>query len=316
MPIQNRLIEGDNLKVLATLPTESVDLVCTDPPYNTGGNRFRYNDRWKEHAAWVDFMADRLQLMKRVLKPSGVIAICIGKKELFHLGVLMDKIFDEDNQLGIINWQKTYAPKNDVKHIADTTDYVLVYAKTRLSAQDKPAFSMMAGSLWGMDDPCFDENSMKIGDVPMVAFSSSWYNTHFELGCQSWKHEQSGHNQEATRLLDAIMGEGHKVSTPKPLKLIEKIIQLWCPSDGVVLDAFAGSGTTGHAVLELNARVGTKRSFILIEQGNPSTGDSFAQTLTAERLRRVISGKWSSGKQPPLPGSFTFQSHANIEEVA
>src|SRR5690606_5287443 len=54
------------------------------------------------------------------------------------------------------------------------------------------------------------------------------------------------------RLLDAIVGRGHGFSTVKPLKLFKKIIQIWCSPDGVVMDPFAGSGTTGHAVLELN----------------------------------------------------------------
>ena len=102
------------------------------------------------------------------------------------------------------------------------------------------------------------------------------------------------------------MGD-HRFATPTPLKLLNKINQLWCPPDGVVLDPFAGSGTTGHAVLDLNASVGSKRTFILIEQGNPTTEDLFARTLTAERLRRVITGEWAVGNRPALPGGFTFQ---------
>jgi len=85
-----------------------------------------------------------------------------------------------------------------------------------------------------------------------------------------------------------------------------KIIQLWCKPDGIVLDPFAGSGTTGHAVLELNNNADSRRRFILIEQGNTDKGDHYAKTLTAERIRRVISGKWATGQKTPLDGSFRF----------
>jgi adenine-specific DNA-methyltransferase len=72
------------------------------------------------------------------------------------------------------------------------------------------------------------------------------------------------------------------------------------------MDPFAGSGTTGHAVLELNAESEASRRFILIEQGNTDKGDHYARTLTAERVKRVITGDWASGKRPPLPSGFRF----------
>jgi adenine-specific DNA-methyltransferase len=127
----------------------------------------------------------------------------------------------------------------------------------------------------------------------------------FELGSQSWDHLESGHSQAARNLLDAIIGTQHNFDTAKPLKLIEKIVQLWCPPGGLVLDGFGGSGTTGHAVLSLNNQIeGSHRRFILIEGG--SGKDRFCNTLTAERVRRVISGKWDIGKQPSLEGGFTY----------
>jgi adenine-specific DNA-methyltransferase len=73
-----------------------------------------------------------------------------------------------------------------------------------------------------------------------------------------------------------------------------------------VLDPFAGSGTTGHAVLSLNVAQGANRRFILVEQGRPDKGDSYARTLTADRLKRVVTGNWASGKGRPLGGGFTY----------
>lgn len=325
-PSRNRLIEGDNLEVLAALPTATVDLVLADAPYNTG-KRFRYNDNWKQytprsaeevyvteqevgrHAPWMNFMASRLRLMKRVLKPLGVIAVCIGEEELFRLGLLMDDLFGEENRLGIINWQKKYAPSNDSRHVSDATDYVLVYSSGCSDIKSVPVQPQCPTSLWGLDDPCFDVACLRTGDIPILPFPPSWYQQPFELGCQSWCYKQSGSNQDATRLLLALMDadDDHRPMTPKPLKLIERIIQLWCPPDGCVLDPFAGSGTTGHAVLDLNTHLHANRSFLLIERGNPESADHFARTLTAERLRRVITGEWARDRRDPLGGGFTFE---------
>ncbi|MCJ2113455.1 site-specific DNA-methyltransferase [Methylobacterium sp. E-025] len=146
---RNLLVEGENLQAMVTLYKYrgQVDLILTDPPYNTGQS-FRYNDRWDKdpndpdlgavvtredgsrHTKWIKAMMPRLQMMKAMLKPSGVVAVCIDDNELFHLGMLMDEVFGEDNRLAIINWQKTTV-KNNTKHASQTTEYVLVYAKDR-----------------------------------------------------------------------------------------------------------------------------------------------------------------------------------------
>ncbi len=144
----NILIEGENLQAMVTLYKYrgGIDLILTDPPYNTGKD-FRYNDKWdtdpndpylgelvklddgSRHTKWMKFMLPRLQMMKAMLKKSGVIAICIDERELYHLGMLMNEIFGEENRLGIINWQKSYSPKNDNTHLSTATEYILVYAK-------------------------------------------------------------------------------------------------------------------------------------------------------------------------------------------
>jgi adenine-specific DNA-methyltransferase len=73
-------------------------------------------------------MTPRLWMMREMLKPGGVIAICIDHREMSRLGMLMDEIFREENRVGIINWQKSYAPRSQ-KHMSTATEYVLVYAK-------------------------------------------------------------------------------------------------------------------------------------------------------------------------------------------
>lgn len=77
---------------------------------------------------------------------------------------------------------------------------------------------------------------------------------------------------------------------------LKKIIQIWCPPEGLVLDPYAGSGSTGHAVLELNHDLGSSRRFILIEQGAPENGDKYARTLTWQRLKNAVTGERPTGK--------------------
>lgn len=83
----------------------------------------------------------------------------------------------------------------------------------------------------------------------------------------------------------------HDFDNPKPSLLVQKIIQHTTDKDSVILDSFAGSGTTAHSVLLQNAEDGGNRKFILVE------GEDYADTLTAERVRRVINGYTFKGKQ-------------------
>lgn len=465
---RNMLVEGENLQALVTLfkYRGQVDLIITDPPYNTGED-FRYNDKWdtdpndpelgilvakedgSRHTKWMKSMLPRLNKMKEMLKYSGIIAICIDYRELFRLGMLMDEVFNEENRIGIINWQKKYAPTNDSKHLSSATEYILIYArreeesKTALLERTKKMNSRYSNpdddpiGLWANGDPTaatptrkdryaiqspftgalhypgsrawsnpkksmkrmlekwgssyiektlndsrakalvikdapipdiptnqnLDNNSIielkdfsnnesflpirqkaeeirlnetwsklyfladgvgrprtkrylnevKQGKVPMTFWANEDYDAPFELDSQSWLHTESGHSQTGINELNTIMGKGHKFQTVKPLKLFKKIIQLWCPPDGLVLDAYAGSGTTGHAVLELNHEIEeSNRRFILIEQGSPENGDKYAKTLTQERLRRAILGlrptKQGGLEQTadPLGGGFRY----------
>ena len=101
-----------------------------------------------------------------------------------------------------------------------------------------------------------------------------------------WSHlkaEDVGTAQSGKEILNSIMGEAIGFDTVKPPKLIEELIK-HLPSDSIILDSFAGSGTTAHAVLKLNAEDGGNRKFILVEM------EDYAEKITAERVRRVIQG--------------------------
>jgi len=463
---QNIIIDGENLSAMVTLYKYrgQVDLILTDPPYNTGED-FRYNDKWDKdpndpdlgelvpkedgsrHSKWLRFMTPRIWMMRDMLKPGGVIAICIDHRELYRLGMLMDEVFREENRIGIINWQKAYSPKSDTGGkkggLSTATEYVLVYAKELEKAKTQlldrteemdaryqtavdgdpnewksgdasgPNASTHQKMVYGIQSPfngtmfyppegrCWanEKRSMKAwleqwgheyqeqwiddgnvviekatkktvqvkalvlkgakfedgacvssdrviakaraaaqkklaagawpqlyfgqsgetgpqlkrylkdvkkGKVPLTYWANEDYEVPLDIGTQSWDHEQSGHSQTGVTELDAVVGKGHNFKTVKPLRLMSKIVQLWCKPDGIVLDPFAGSGTTGHAVLELNKVSGATRRFVMIEQGNDETGDHYAKSLTADRIRRVVKGDWKSGMREPLGGGFQF----------
>lgn len=101
-------------------------------------------------------------------------------------------------------------------------------------------------------------------------------------------------------LLNSLIARGtEKYPNPKPVELITMLLAAAADLDAVVLDPFAGSGTTGQAVMRLNARDGGVRRFILIEEGN--TEDRYCRTLLAPRLKVAI-------KKEKLPGGFTFEA--------
>ncbi|KVV13414.1 site-specific DNA-methyltransferase [Flavobacterium sp. TAB 87] len=98
-----------------------------------------------------------------------------------------------------------------------------------------------------------------------------------------WKYDEVSHNQEGKKELNNII-EGNVFDSPKPYQLINRVLELSTDKQSIILDSFAGSGTTAHAVLNLNKQDGGNRKFITIEM------EDYADTITAERVKRVIKG--------------------------
>lgn len=99
-----------------------------------------------------------------------------------------------------------------------------------------------------------------------------------------WSYEVAGHTDEAKKEIRAIFDGRVAFDTPKPTRLIERVLAVAADENSLVLDSFAGSGTTAHAVLNLNKADGGDRRFILVELGD------YADSVTAERVRRTITG--------------------------
>ena len=115
-----------------------------------------------------------------------------------------------------------------------------------------------------------------------------------------WFYQEVGHTQEAKKelleLVDFDTSDDVFV-TPKPTRLIQRILQIASDKDSLILDSFAGSGTTGHAVLKQNAEDGGRRRFILVEMD-----EGIAQNVTRERVKRVAQG-YTKGTLTPNPAS-------------
>ena len=100
-----------------------------------------------------------------------------------------------------------------------------------------------------------------------------------------WPHDEVGHTDESRKEVQEIFGTQTAFDTPKPTRLIQRILQIATDKDSIILDSFAGSGTTGHAVLKQNTEDGGTRRFILVEMD-----ENIAQNVTAERVKRVATG--------------------------
>ncbi|MEZ5002529.1 MAG: site-specific DNA-methyltransferase [Chitinophagales bacterium] len=104
-----------------------------------------------------------------------------------------------------------------------------------------------------------------------------------------WKYDEVSHSQEGKKELNSII-DGNVFDSPKPYQLINRILQISSSKNSIILDSFAGSGTTAHAVLSLNKQDGGNRKFILIEM------EDYANDITAERVKRVIKGYGKDNK--------------------
>ncbi|GAB1405949.1 hypothetical protein MASR1M74_31310 [Lentimicrobium sp.] len=361
----NLIIQGDNLKALkALLPTYAGKVKCIyiDPPYNTGNEKWVYNDNvnspmiqeWlgstvdKEdltrHDKWLCMMMPRLKLLRELLSEDGAIFVSCDDNEQHRLRGLMDEIFGEQNFIQNIIWQKKFSPQNDAKYFSDNHDFLICYAKNKIDGEvttgwvrnliprteeqdnrysnpdndsrgawtssDMTVKTYSAEYDYEITTPsgkkikptkgrCWftsKDNFQKLVDDNRVWFGESGNNVprikKFLSEVQDgivpisiWLHSEVGHNQQAKQELKQLFDEVDlPFDTPKPVSLIKRVLQLSTDKDSIILDSFAGSGTTAHATLELNKEEESNRQFILVEM------EDYANTITAERVRKVIKG--------------------------
>lgn len=126
-----------------------------------------------------------------------------------------------------------------------------------------------------------------------------------------WPHEEVGHTDEARKEIQSIFGTQTAFDTPKPVRLIERVLQIALKPNDTVLDFFAGSGTTAQAVTKLNAEDGGDRRFILVsstEATDEQPDKNLCRDVCAERVRRVMAGYTNTkgGAVDGLGGSFAY----------
>jgi len=257
---ENVFIEGENLdalKILRKSYNNKVKCIIIDPPYN---NNFIYSDRFKEnkdkHSDWLNMMLPRLSLARDLMRDDGVIFVHIDDSEAHNLRSVMNEVFGEENFVAQIVWECAYPYINLKKHFSKDHEYILCYAK-------------QINNLICYGPPCSET---------------------------IWKHREAGHYHDSMRELRAIF-DGKKVfDYPKPVTLTKQLISLYSQENDIILDFFAGSATTAHAVIDLNNEDGGKRKFILVQQPELCGKDSEAYNagyktiadISRERIRRVI----------------------------
>jgi adenine-specific DNA-methyltransferase len=215
-------------------------------------------------------------------------------KKIRYKRVDKNGIFNDD---GDLNWPGGGGPRYDVLH-PDTK---------------KPCKVPASG--WRITDPA---DMQKLIDEDKIAFKKD----HTGIPrMKKYLHEMESEvatsvirrtGQRAVEYLENILGKG-EFQNPKDHEMLAEIFNLvtWRDPNALIFDPYAGSGTTGHAVLAMNAEDQGNRRFILVENGDPTNKkiqrDIYTERLTAERVQRVLSGKWADGKEhPPLPGGYTY----------
>lgn len=335
------LIEGDNLEALTTLAythAGRIDVIYIDPPYNTGNKDFVYNDSFVDkedsyrHSKWLSFMNRRLKIAKQLLSDKGVIFVSIDDNEQAQLKLLCDEIFKQSNYVGEFAWQKRKGGGNDSAYIAIDHEYILVYANSVFSLDDKwripyeaeylkrynkedangrfyydtlsrpglnnpiiydvicPDGSLIKNGTWQISEDTFKVELAK-GNVDFIKNKQGGYTVVHKVRIpekgrviRSIINEVSNKNA-ADEMFD-ILGNKKAFSNPKPTGLIYKFIQLSSKANSTILDFFAGSGTTLHATMQLNAEDGGHRQCILVTNNE----NGICENVTYERNKRVIEG--------------------------
>lgn len=321
---------------------DKVKLIYIDPPYNTGNDSFNYNDRFN-HSTWLTFMKNRLEIARELLRDDGVIFVQCDDNEQAYLKVLMDEIFGRENFVACGIWNSISSVLKQSKFIRKEHEFILIYAKNKLNLKFNKLensmkfenldndpngawFSSNAASpnqksktnFFGIKLPNGEicERNWKFtyeefingevslyfkdGNVPRLKIYEKDYDKNTAI--QSSIFIDLGSITTAKTELKYIFKDD-RFATPKPEALLQRIIEISTNENDLVLDFFAGSGTTLAVAHKM------KRRYIGIEQME------YIESITKERLKKVIEGEqggiskavsWSGG------GSLIYCELANL----
>lgn len=262
--LKNLIIESDNLIAMQNLlPTYEgkIDVMPIDPPYNTEIEYIEYKDGNYDNG-WINFMQVRLEVAYKLLSKNGVMFIHIDENELLSLTMLCSKIFGVKNILTMV-WKKTNdrfdqnrKEKPLESGIRRTHEYVLLCFKDRESMTLNP-----------IKQPVWNGKEYLEIEKPLETIID-------DLGTTSSAKDE----------LAYLLGDRAIFSTPKPVKLIKEFVRAGSNKNSIILDFFAGSGTTGHAVMDLNKEDNGNRKFILITNNE----SNICKKVTIPRIQKAI----------------------------
>ena len=374
---ENMIIHGDNLLALKSLLPQyegKVDCIYIDPPYNTGNEKWVYNDnvndprikKWlgevvgpegedlSRHDKWLCMMYPRLKILYKLLSERGVIFISIDDTEYANLKLLCDEIFGISCFVSNMIWRSSDNSNNDAKQISSDHNSTLIYSKRPMWHPNKifdeskrshfknldndprgPHFDgnplnspnprenlrfniispqgkviapppngwrwsketlqekIDSGEIYFTDDGSSIRRRTYLCDMEGLPPSSLCVDINVTGSTRTAKYEQKSIFRE--------LKASEVFPTPKPTALIQYVLSIGSSKDSIILDSFAGSGTTAHSVLKQNKQDGGNRKFILVEMMD------YADTITAERVKRVIDGYGEGSKAVEgLSGDFSY----------
>lgn len=278
-----------------------------------------FDDKFK-HSKWISFIKKRLVIAGKLLSDTGFLTISIDSIEIANLKNICDEIFGEQNFCNIIIWKKTNSPKSQSLSLGNQHEYVLLYAKQIEKIKLEKRVGILKTSMFNKDDKdgrgkyqtvnliaAGTQRSLKRRSFEFMGIKEQWlYKLETLL---KWKKENRIYKTRGGKLrLKQYLSEASAGSvsdlwiddeikpiqggsdeyvgfiSQKPKSLIKRIIKLNGKKHQQILDFFAGSGTTGHAVMELNKEDGGNRKFILCTNNE----NNICKEITYERIKRVI----------------------------
>ncbi|QQX47250.1 site-specific DNA-methyltransferase [Helicobacter pylori] len=313
----NYLIKGNNLIALHSLKkkfAKQVKCIYIDPPYNTGNDSFNYNDNFN-HSSWLVFMKNRLEVAREFLSDDGSIYINLDYNEVHYCKVLMDEIFGVENFQREIIWRIGWLSgyKTSINNFIRNHDTILFYSKNAdklffnkkyIENKDFKELIKIEKIQSNLDNLGIDrEKQKKIIKIinhetrpERYPLEDIWNGNEYDDLNSIAIVSYSGETVSKMLGTEEIKGQ-------KSEKLIQRILEVSTNENDLVLDFFAGSGTTCAVAHKM------KRRYIGIEQMD------YIETITKERLKKVIEGEQGGiSKKCDFKGGGSFV-YAELKEV-
>lgn len=260
----NYVIESDNIYTLMSLTANysgKIDSIIIDPPYNSNIDYIGYKDS-NYSKGYISFMKERLDIAYKLLSSRGFLIINIDDGELNNLVALCKSIFGDD-LVSTYLWKKKH-PYFDANRVVLNANKVQTDFENIII--------------------CRKSENSKVGLIHQPYLDGYVLKEKESIVPEIW--DCFGTTSSAKDEIKGLFGDRNYFSTPKPVKLIKEFARATTDTDSIVLDFFAGSGTLGHAVHELNQEDGGNRTYILVSNNE----SNICKKVTVKRMQKIGSG--------------------------